>query len=226
MRLEQEELGIKENNDANLQRHRTFKKVVKKWKNWIQVSEHNFEQKIAFFERDFALLQQKIQELTQRSDELNTVLSNQHSVFNEFTNAEKLDQNLISLRLLGINRQLSAKKSPKKSFPHRHQVSKIRLESLEKKPNEKFPRVTKEENVRVKQSQSSQKPVKLNSPTKKKLNQAKDKMKFMAQLKKSSGKKKEEAEEGERMQDSLDSILKPEIKKELLNLDAVAFQDK
>ena len=88
MKEEQIHFGVKEDNEQKMQNYKELKDVVNKWKNWISVSEHNFEQKISFLEKDKIVLEQNISEMIQKSNRLNEVLENQHKIFNEFINAD------------------------------------------------------------------------------------------------------------------------------------------
>lgn len=52
--------------------------MYKKWKNFSKVTEHNFEQKISFIEKDSKALENKIKTLTEKSEALNKNLAEQH----------------------------------------------------------------------------------------------------------------------------------------------------
>ena len=43
MKEEQIHFGIQEDNEQKMISYKELKEVVNKWKNWISVSEHNFE---------------------------------------------------------------------------------------------------------------------------------------------------------------------------------------
>lgn len=80
-----------------------MKKVIEKWKNWIKITEHNFEQKIQFIERDNEMTKKKLKEMTKKCRGLNKLLNNQHLIFEEFMNAEREGFRPISLKNLGID---------------------------------------------------------------------------------------------------------------------------
>lgn len=43
MKEEQNYYGIQEDNEQKLHQYKDLRDVINKWKNWISVSEHNFE---------------------------------------------------------------------------------------------------------------------------------------------------------------------------------------
>ena len=65
LRVKQKEVGFKDENEELVEKYETLKKVLKKWKNFTKVTEHNYDQKISFIEKDCKALELKIKTLSE-----------------------------------------------------------------------------------------------------------------------------------------------------------------
>ncbi len=74
LRSKQKEVGFKDENDELVEKYETLRKVYKKWKNFTKVTEHNYDQKVSFVDKDCKALEIKIRTLSERSEALNKVL--------------------------------------------------------------------------------------------------------------------------------------------------------
>ena len=123
---ELEDLGMNNYDEEMIKKFKLKKKVKNKWKNFIDITEHNIEQKIHFFKRDCEILILKKKNLFNKSENQNRILEIQHKQLQDFIKNGHLDNKQISLYDFGRkNKKTRASSVKKKNFSYKKRESSI-----------------------------------------------------------------------------------------------------
>ncbi len=99
-----------------------FFKIRKKWENYVNITEHNIEQKIQFLEKDNKVIQEKIDRLRQKNKFQNKQLNQQYKKL------QKISQNF-----LGDAQSPERSKYNNKRTPSKYKKEKIKKKKVKKK---------------------------------------------------------------------------------------------
>ena len=119
-------LGMNNYDEEIIKKFKMKKKVKNKWKNFINITEHNIEQKIHFYERDCEVLILKKKNLFKKSENQNRILEIQHKQLQDYIKNGHLDNKQISLYDFETkNKKLRASSVKKKNLSYKKRDSSI-----------------------------------------------------------------------------------------------------